>query len=493
MTPTITLLTQTADIEVIKTALVDDNGDNITGPGDTINYTITVQNTGNVTLTGVYVDDDLTAIVDGTSLARLLTTDPVFISGSLNSNSGTLKVGEIATYTATYVITSDDFLVDSLSNIVTAYGNNPNGITVNDTNDPTVVEIDANPSLTVSKQVSAIQDDGDGYNGTDDVIDYTITIVNTGNVALSNVELTDILIDGDGASTELTAEFDLTNTATEGVLEVGESAIYSAQFTIDQTASDTGLIRNTAIVIADDPSGNEIEKTAFVDIETGATASIEVLKTWAINTDNDSDGIVDQGDSVTFTIEVQNTGNIILNSVGYQDTLRDGNDVIIATPTLSFVSADQGTLDPTTLLPSETATYTLNYTVTAEAFATGLISNQVTFYGVAQGKTVSDISDDPYNPNSEESDPTVVPMGSDPSIRATKSVRVLENGDGLLGVGDSVEYTIIVENDGNAILSDVTINDNNFIDNNNVNLTLTTGPSFTISSEGSDEGNINSR
>ena len=111
------------------------------------------------------------------------------------------------------------------------------------------------------------------------------------------------------------------------------------QFTIDQTASDTGLIRNTATVTADDPSGNEIEETAFVDIETGATASIEVLKTWAINTDNDSDGIVDQGDSVTFTIEVQNTGNIILNSVGYQDTLRDGNDVIIATPTLSFVSA----------------------------------------------------------------------------------------------------------------------------------------------------------
>ena len=49
------------------------------------------------------------------------------------------------------------------------------------------MEIDANPSLTVSKEVSAIQDDGDGYNGTDDVIDYTITIVNTGNVALSNV------------------------------------------------------------------------------------------------------------------------------------------------------------------------------------------------------------------------------------------------------------------------------------------------------------------
>ena len=44
---------------------------------------------------------------------------------------------------------------------------------------------------------------------------------------------------------------------------------------------------------------------------------------------------------------------------------------------------------------------------------------------------------------------------SDPSVAATKSVRVLENGDGFLGVGDAVEYTIVVENTGNAVLSDV--------------------------------------
>ena len=63
------------------------------------------------------------------------------------------------------------------------------------------------------------------------------------------------------------------------------------------------------------------------------------------------------------------------------------------------------------------------------------MSNQVTFYGVAQGQTVSDISDDPNNTTSNDSDPTVVQMGSDPSMKATKTARVLENGDGFLGVG----------------------------------------------------------
>ena len=86
--PTITTLTQTADIEVVKTAVVDDNGDGITGPGDTINYTITVENTGNVTLTGVYVDDDLTAIANTATLPRLLTTEPAFDFSKFKSIEG---------------------------------------------------------------------------------------------------------------------------------------------------------------------------------------------------------------------------------------------------------------------------------------------------------------------------------------------------------------------------------------------------------------------
>ena len=217
--PTITTLTQTAGIEVIKTAEVDDNGDGITGPGDIINYTISVENTGNVTLTAVYVDDDLTAIENNNPLPRLLTTEPAFDSASLTSPEGTLKVGEIATYVATYLISDDDFLVDQLYNTVTAYGSDQDGITVNDTNDPTIIDIDANPSFSVTKEVAGIQDDGDGYNGTGDIIDYTITITNTGNVILSNIAIVDILVDGDGTSTTLTSTYDMTNTATEGTLE----------------------------------------------------------------------------------------------------------------------------------------------------------------------------------------------------------------------------------------------------------------------------------
>ena len=45
-------------IEVIKTAgVIDNNGDGKNGIGDTIEYTITVENTGNTELTGLsFVD-----------------------------------------------------------------------------------------------------------------------------------------------------------------------------------------------------------------------------------------------------------------------------------------------------------------------------------------------------------------------------------------------------------------------------------------------------
>ncbi len=66
--------------------------------GDVINYTFTVTNTGNVTLTNVTVTDPMFTGPDA----------PMFVSSSLGSPEGTLLPGESATYTASYAITQDD-------------------------------------------------------------------------------------------------------------------------------------------------------------------------------------------------------------------------------------------------------------------------------------------------------------------------------------------------------------------------------------------------
>ena len=97
-----TSITASTSLEVTKTAAVTDNGgDGNTGTGDIINYTITVENKGNVTLTGLTLADVLTTS-SGSTLT--LTNGPSFSSSTQNSNPGTLKPAEIATYSAYYII-----------------------------------------------------------------------------------------------------------------------------------------------------------------------------------------------------------------------------------------------------------------------------------------------------------------------------------------------------------------------------------------------------
>ena len=45
-------------------------------------------------------------------------------------------------------------------------------------------------------------------------------------------------------------------------------------------------------------------------------------------------------------------------------------------------------------------------------------------------------------------DPTVVNITASPQMEVTKEGTVTDDGDGVLGVGDTVNYTIKIENQG---------------------------------------------
>ena len=114
-------------IESVKTAAITDNGDGVLGVGDVINYTITVENTGDVTLTGVGVVDTLT---DFNGVVLSLDSGPTFSSADQGSLEGTLLVGEIATYLASYTITQSDVDSGGVRNTVLADGDSPGGTNV---------------------------------------------------------------------------------------------------------------------------------------------------------------------------------------------------------------------------------------------------------------------------------------------------------------------------------------------------------------------------
>ncbi|WP_330444544.1 gliding motility-associated C-terminal domain-containing protein [Flavivirga abyssicola] len=117
----------TAELEVTKLADASD-----IELGDEITYTIEVENTGNVTLTSISLVDTFTDI-NGNPLT--LTEGPVFDDADLGSAEGTLLVGEIATYTATFEITQQAINSGGVRNSVEASGISPSFETVTDVSD----------------------------------------------------------------------------------------------------------------------------------------------------------------------------------------------------------------------------------------------------------------------------------------------------------------------------------------------------------------------
>ncbi|MFT4805900.1 MAG: putative repeat protein (TIGR01451 family), partial [Psychroserpens sp.] len=163
-----------SSIEVTKTATITDNNeDGKNNVGDTINYTITVENTGNTTLAALGLVDTLSDI-SGNSLT--LTTGPIFSGSNQGSTDGTLAVGETATYVATYVINAQAAEVGGVSNTVTAAAISPTGTEVSDvsddgddidgntSNDPTITELYQEPVDTNFEIFNGITPNNDGNN-----------------------------------------------------------------------------------------------------------------------------------------------------------------------------------------------------------------------------------------------------------------------------------------------------------------------------------------
>src|SRR5690606_34432170 len=199
---TITLPTNPA-IEATKISSITDNGDGQNGIDDEVLFTITLENTGNVTLSNVTLTD---TFVDALGNSLSLTTAPVFESANQGSLEGTLQVGELATYTATYTIAQQVIDAGGLRNSVLARGDSPDGSQVTDvsdngddtdgntTDDDTTIDFSENPSIEATK-IAAVTDNGDGQMGLGDLVNFKITVQNTGNVTLRNVILTDTFED----------------------------------------------------------------------------------------------------------------------------------------------------------------------------------------------------------------------------------------------------------------------------------------------------------
>uniref|UniRef100_UPI0032429281 DUF7507 domain-containing protein n=1 Tax=Aequorivita sp. Q41 TaxID=3153300 RepID=UPI0032429281 len=408
---TVIELCQEPVIALIKTGeVVDVNGNGCADVGETINYSFTVFNLGNVTLSNIMITDPMVGVQGG----------PIRLApGTTDAN----------TFTAVYTITQADIDAGFVKNQATVTGIDPSGASVSDLsdddseleNDPTITELCQNPQIALIKVGVPTDEDGNGCADLGETILYTFKVKNTGNVELTNIIVTDPLVTVVGGPIDLTAGAE-------------DTTSFTAVYTITQADVDLGFVENQATVDAIAPNGDQVtdqsDDNSYLENDPTITGlcqdkSMSLEKVGVFNDEN-SNGSSEEGETITYTFTVTNTGSVTLYNITIADPLPG---IIISGGPISQLNP--GEVDSTT--------FTATYSITQEDIDNGEVVNQAVVSGEdLEGNVIEDESDDPNDPTNtdnngdgEPDDPTVVilPLVLDTTFEIFNGIT--PNGDGL--------------------------------------------------------------
>ncbi|MFK7781135.1 hypothetical protein [Psychroserpens sp.] len=121
-----------ANLRVSVTATIVDNGNGITGIDDVVEYTISVHNTGEATLSSISL---VSSLKDFLNNSLNLDAAPTFISATSGSEMGSILADEIATYRASFTITQNEVNADGFSYSVTVNALTPDNTNISDVSD----------------------------------------------------------------------------------------------------------------------------------------------------------------------------------------------------------------------------------------------------------------------------------------------------------------------------------------------------------------------
>jgi uncharacterized membrane protein len=403
-----TSIPKVASIALVKTGILDMNvisPNGIANPGDKINYTFKVTNTGNVTLTSVTVTDPIVTVSGG----------PITLAPGASDN---------VTFTGVYTLTQTDIDAGFKYNTATTTGKDPQNLNVTNGDDETTL-IPKIASIALVKtgvlDMNVIAPNGIANAG--DKINYTFKVTNTGNVTLTNVTVTDPIVTVSGGPITLAPG------ATDNLT-------FTGVYTLTQTDIDAGFKYNTATTTGKDPQNiivtNGDDETTIIP----KNASIAIVKTGVLDMNVIApNGIANAGDKIHYSFQVTNTGNVTLTNVVVTDPL---------------VSVSGG---PITLLPGATdnSSFTAVYTLTQSDINSGFKYN-----------TATTNAKDPQNQNVTNSDDETTTIPKNAGIAIVKT-GVLDMNvvapNGVANVGDKIIYSFKVTNTGNVTLTNVTVTD----------------------------------
>ena len=330
-----------------------------------ITYTLTVKNTGNVTLYNVHVDDDLTGLHETVSI---------------------LKKGGEKTFTTFYTVTEQDILNGRVFNVATAKAD-----PVIDPADPEHPAVpsdraekedetdDVCTDLSVRKLSDRKPEDKAKLG---EVINYTITVKNTGNVTYYNVHVDD----------DLTGMHEII-----AVLGVGEEKTFTTSCTVTEQDILNGRVLNVAtakgnpIVDPKDPKDPKIpEDEGKKEDDTEDVRVTMTLEKTVVNLP--ARGYFVAGEEAQFHLTVKNTGNQTLRNVRVTEMLTGAS---VKNGTGYTVVNGAAVADE--MKPGDTVTVNAVYTVRAED-----IGETVENVAVARGEGPVDPKDETRRIDPEE-------------------------------------------------------------------------------------------
>jgi uncharacterized repeat protein (TIGR01451 family) len=349
--------------------------------GDDVSYTFTVDNTGDSDLTDVKVTDDL----PGCTLSM----------PSGDDGDGVLQPDETWIYTCSVTAGSDD-----LENTASVTATDEAGGTAGDDSATVLVDV-IHPGIELTKTADSTLVNVGG------TVAFTLTVGNTGDSDLTAVEVTDDL---SGCTLSATSGDD-----GDGMLQPDETWIY----TCSVTAGSEDL-ENTATVTANDETGGIVS-------DDSATVSVDVINSNVSLNKDVSPTVVRVGDTVNFTVTVENTGDSVLSNVVVEDGL-----------TGCTLEGPEGDDSDAILELTETWIYTCSVTAGSED-----LENTATL-------TATDEAENTVTGSTEAEPVDVI----HPDIEITKTA-----DPALLSSGSDVTFTITLTNVGDVTLTGIKVTD----------------------------------
>jgi uncharacterized repeat protein (TIGR01451 family) len=386
--------------------LTKDQSDATPNVGDTITYTVTLNNNGPNDATNVEVTDALPA---GVSFVSANTS-----AGTYDPASGVWTVGTVATTVPQSLaiqakVTSPDAQTNTAT-ITQSDQFDPN--TANNTDSVTQTPQQADLALTKTVSNSAPE--------VGETITYIVTLTNKGPDAATNVQVTDLL--PAGVSFVSATPSQGTYNSVSGLWTISSVATSAPQtLTLTGTVVGAAHVINTATVTNADQFDPDPSNNAASAPDTPLQADLALSK--SVN-----DATPNVGDTITYTVTLKNNGPNNATNVQVRDLLPDGVSFVSATPS-------EGTYDSITGLWSV-------------GIVTGSVQQTLALRVIIvspdqQTNTASIAHSDQFDPNTENDIATTSVMPQQADLALAKIV-----DDPTPSVGDTVTFTITLSNNG---------------------------------------------